>query len=372
MCSQDARITGYTVTEVPVELMFTDLDVYSADTSHLIDSLTEQWFDHHVQFADISIMRLAPHRELYRYFMGVSGSMPDAYWDWYEKIHTTRGLSPSFSREDLLHQRQLEYCNMKGELAAGSHFFHDHPIQAKFNPLGYFNIKDGHHRAAFLYCCGFRRLPVHMSVEDYALWVHDDRAAEVGETISLQQRKLIYTPILNPQFYHMRSERDEVYKTRLDYILEYLGPGKLGGKRVIDIGCNIGYYARHFAREGAVVTGIEPDPDHYSLLQKLNQMERTDFCWIPDSFETSGEVDEYDIGLLLTVFYHVMRNAEACGNFLTQMNRSIHQMLFWESGDQIEIEKRMLMDNTDFKHYEKLADTFGTGKYRELGVFLKK
>lgn len=42
-----------------------------------------------------------------------------------------------------------------------------------------------------------------------------------------------------------------------------------------------------------------------------------------------------------------------------------------KSGDDPQKEKRLILENTGFTRYEKLADTFGTGKLRELGVFQK-
>lgn len=113
----------YVVTEIPVELLFTELDVRSARTDHLIKSFTDRWYEHHLQYADISIMRLVPHRELYRYFAGEPGAAPDAYLDWYEQIHATRGITPPMSRKGLLIQRRMEYENMQSELSSGSGFF---------------------------------------------------------------------------------------------------------------------------------------------------------------------------------------------------------------------------------------------------------
>ncbi|GIP26071.1 hypothetical protein J23TS9_12010 [Paenibacillus sp. J23TS9] len=357
------------ICEVPVELIFTDIDVKSSQTEHLIEQFTETWYEHHLQYSNISIIRFEPHRELYRYFLGQSASA-GAYLDWYSKIHTTRGLEPPMSSEEILHQRKMEFINMKNELSNQSSFFSEHPIHASYNPSGYFNIKDGHHRALFLYCCGFRRLYMAMSKENYEQWMNKEQAAVVQETVQTQKRQLIYTPILNPAFYSWRSERDEIYPTRLDYMLRYLGPYHLHELRILDIGCNIGYHARCLTREGAEVTGIEHDPNHFQLLQELNRLERTHFRWIPEPFETT-ETERYDIGIMLTVFYHVMKDEKVCGTFLSKLNASISHLLFWESGDEIDAEKKLLMDNTDFTYYEKLADTFGTGKYRELGVFLK-
>lgn len=357
------------ICEVPIELLFTDLDVISSQSVHLIERFTDAWYEHHLQYSNISIMRFTPHRELYRYLMGLSGSAA-AYQDWYDKIYSTRGLAPPMVPDKLLLQRRMEFINMNNELSVQSSFYRDHPIEASYNPSGYFNIKDGHHRAAFLYCRGFRRVFVKMSASDHRHWRNDQQAAAVQSLIERQQRRLIYTPILNPAFYDWNSERDEVYPSRLDIILQYLGPYSLQGTRVIDIGCNIGYHARCFTREGAKVTGVEHDPNHVEMLNELNRLERTWFDVVPLPFQ-QAEVGKYDIGVLLTVLYHIMKDEEECRAFLRKIDASVEHLLFWESGDEIEAEKRLLLANTGFLYYEKLADTAGTGKYRELGVFLK-
>ncbi|RCX16953.1 uncharacterized protein DUF1698 [Fontibacillus phaseoli] len=357
--------------EVPVELIFTDVDVRTANREHLIPDFTEMWFAHHLSFSDISIARLEPHRMLFRYLMGVPAASPEPYLDWYVKIHTLRGQSPELDNNELLMQRQMEFINMRDYLQTGSTFFSDYPIEVSYRTPGRFNIHDGHHRASFLYCSGLRRLPVRMTKPDYERWLNDHALLETEATITGQHRKLFYTPILHPHFYNVRCERDEVYKTRLDYILEYIGLLNLRDKNVLDIGCNIGYYSRHFTREGAKVTGIEPDSYHFELLKKLNLLERTPFELITEPMERSQLNKEYEIGLLLTVFYHLMRDPMKREPFLAVVNRSVRSMLFWESGDNIEEEKSMLLNGTSFKSYLKLADTFGTGKYRELGVFLK-
>ncbi|GIO89959.1 class I SAM-dependent methyltransferase [Paenibacillus lactis] len=356
------------ICSVPIELVFTDIDVKSSRTEHRIDHYTDAWFEHHLLHSNISIMRFRPHRDLYSYFMGQQNSA-EAYLEWHDKIYTTRGLKAP-DREMVLRQKQKEFINMKNELLSNSSFFMDHPIQARYNPAGYFNIKDGHHRAAFLYVFGFRRVYLEISSSDYEQWLNADQAEAVRVTIQDQQRQLIYTPILHPDFYFWSSERDHVYPTRLDYMMRYLGLSSLRGARVVDIGCNIGYHARCFTREGAVVTGVEHDADHCRMLKELNDLEHTHFQWIQESFENAS-VGSYDIGIMLTVFYHVMKNEEVCRAFLDKLDQSVEQLLFWESGDDPQKEKRLILEHTGFTRYEKLAGTFGTGKLRELGVFQK-
>ncbi|MEF2965957.1 DUF1698 domain-containing protein [Paenibacillus sp. M1] len=359
------------VANVPVELIFTDMDVRTAKRERGIPSFTEKWYAHHLLHSDISIPRLEPHRLLFRYFMGDPAASPSPYLDWYEAIHSTRGLEPPLSGSGLLRQRQSEFHNMRDALKKGLSYFTEHPVEARYNLPGRFNIRDGHHRASFLYCSGLRRIPVRMPHSDYKRWTDDEALKQAENKMADPKRKLIYTPILHPAFYHMRSERDEVHKTRLDYILEYLGMRNLRGLKVLDIGCNIGYYSRHFVREGALVTGLEPDNFHHEFLVVLNRLEHASFRLITEPMEALENLEEHDIGLMLTVFYHLMSDPARREPFLSALDRSVRGMLFWESGDRIAEEKSLLLNGTGFKTYVKLADTFGTGKYRELGVFLK-
>ncbi|SEK18619.1 hypothetical protein SAMN04488688_10171 [Paenibacillus sp. cl141a] len=362
-------MSGYVNVDVPIELLFTDL--VTEERKRDIPNYTDSWYEHHKLSADMPIMRFDSHKSLYRYFMNELAS-PSAYLDWYKKIFLTRGIDPPLQDEEVLAFRKNQYHIMKVDLSSNSAFFHQDPPLVKFNRAGgYFNLRDGHHRSTFLYCQGKRSMKVKMSSEDYMDWMNIEGLSEVADSFQRYQRSLIYTPILHPSYLHLKSERDQTYPTRLDVIMDFLGSRSLLGAKVIDIGCNIGYYARHFAREGAHVTGLEPLAEHYDLALRLNRLERVNFDLLPDRFESSSRLQQYEIGLLLTVFYHHMGDPYIRNAFLRKINQCITDMLFWESGGEPETEKSILLQNTHFTRYVKLAATSGTGKVRELGVFLK-
>lgn len=362
--------SGHVTAQVPIELLFTDL--VSEDEKYVDPNYTVRWYKHHKLFADIPIMRFQSHKNLYRYLMNEKDT-PQAYINWYRMIHTTRGIfPPNSSDEYVIAFRRNQFHMMKEALSSNSDFFHQNPPFVKFNRTGgYFNLKDGHHRSTFLYCQGKRRIDVKMSKEDYSYWLNREELSEVDKSFQKYHRSLIYTPILHPSYYHLKSVRDQTYPTRLDVILDFLGLRSLRGTKVIDIGCNIGYYARHFAREGADVTGLEPLEEHYDLALRLNRLERVHFNLLSDRFESSSRLQRYEIGLLLTVFYHLMGQRNILNAFLEKINQCITDMLFWESGGEPETEKALLLQNTHFTRYVKLASTSGSGKERELGVFLK-
>ncbi|MGE7136631.1 methyltransferase domain-containing protein [Luteibacter sp. NPDC031894] len=85
-------------------------------------------------------------------------------------------------------------------------------------------------------------------------------------------------------------------------------PSNLADKRVLDIGCNAGYFAIELARRGAHVTAIDHDA-HY-LRQAAWAAEQFDLgdrlvLKEGDVYGLAGSGDAYDIVLFLGVFYHL-------------------------------------------------------------------
>lgn len=216
------------VAKVPLELLFTDY-ITEEHKTH-IPNFTEAWYEVHKRFANLPIVRLSPHLQLFRYLMN-GGEYPKRYVEWHSLIYTTRGMQVPMTEHDLLAQRKLQYSILMASLARNPNHFLNDPILATYDKLkGYFRIKDGHHRAIFQYCKGIRHIPARMSIHDYQDWSHADAVHEVKMVFSRHQRELIYTPIHNPYFEHVTCARDQLYPTRLDLILEYLGSISVRGK----------------------------------------------------------------------------------------------------------------------------------------------
>jgi tRNA (mo5U34)-methyltransferase len=85
-------------------------------------------------------------------------------------------------------------------------------------------------------------------------------------------------------------------------------PRDLSGRRVLDIGCNAGYFSIEMARRGARVTAIDHDP-HY-LRQAAWAAEQFDLgdrlvLEQGDVYGLANRMDRFDIVLFLGVFYHL-------------------------------------------------------------------
>jgi len=95
-----------------------------------------------------------------------------------------------------------------------------------------------------------------------------------------------------------------------------------------------------------------------------------------ERFEDHDFNTTYDVGIILTVFYHyynnpILKDDRVRDRFLKKLDATIDYMLIWESGDDYEGERSFIIENTKFKRFEHIAWTDGTGKLRELGVFYK-
>ena len=85
-------------------------------------------------------------------------------------------------------------------------------------------------------------------------------------------------------------------------------PGDLSGWRVLDIGCNAGFYSIELARRGAGVTAIDLDP-HYLGQARF----AAEVCGVAEriTFEETqvyglaGREAAYDLVLFMGVFYHL-------------------------------------------------------------------
>jgi tRNA (mo5U34)-methyltransferase len=85
-------------------------------------------------------------------------------------------------------------------------------------------------------------------------------------------------------------------------------PGDLSGKRVLDIGCNAGFYTFELAKRGAVVTGLDID-DHYLrqarwAADRLGLADRVRFRR-GSVYEVAALEETFDIVVFMGVFYHL-------------------------------------------------------------------
>lgn len=354
---------SHVVAWIPVELLFSE-----RAEDNVLDNYTEEWKAQNREWENHPLVCFKPYESLYRFFMR-GERFPSIYCQWWQRLFTSRGLNSGLSDEDLVEKRFREFMIMQGELNKGMDFFIKHPSVGHWNKKGYFNLLDGHHRAAFLYNSGLRKIPVRISKGDYELWLNTGIARKVHDIIKKQERFEFYQPVLNPYFMNLHPYREDYAKSRIHHILEYFGNTRFANRTVLDVGACLGYFGQMFARMGAKVTMIEHDPIHFELLNELNNLLYADCETVMQPFENYETSKSFDIAIMLTVFYHYLKDEKVKKKFLENINRYVKSVLIWESGDRADYEKEQIMKYTKFKTFEHICYTYATGKFRELGIF---
>ncbi len=90
------------------------------------------------------------------------------------------------------------------------------------------------------------------------------------------------------------------------YLNDVIFSDDLTGKRVLDIGCFLGFFCVESARRGALATGIEPDRECARQAAEITRLQGLDAEIICGDFETLdfGE-DRFDVILCLNVLHHM-------------------------------------------------------------------
>lgn len=361
-------------TKIPMELIFTE-DLEVVGKTYIYEFLNKEQKQLYLKYKGISLARSTPHIELFKFYKGDNIELPYTYLNWY-RIATAQN---NLTDEEILVKRHKEYVFMKQELDNKSDYFEKNPAKAVWNPKrACFNLSDGHHRAAFLYTQGEKYIQVKINIEDFNSWLNKDVLLQYGNRINQYMEDIntdnnlvkIYTPILHPSNLMHKVERDTVFPERYRLIMEHLQERELNGAKIIDIGCAHGFYCRLFEREGAEVTGIEIDKRHVRFGHVVNKLEQINFKFVEKDFLDMDE-GNFEIGIMFTVLYHYLNDEDKKYNFLYKLDKCVDKMLFWESGDDPIQEKDLILKYTSFRQYHRLGTTIGTGKVRELGVFLK-
>ena len=232
-------------------------------------------------------------------------------------------------------------------------------------------------------CClakvfGKSWMRVSMPEEIQARWsAHDTRALE--DVVARTSRKVFYNPIDHPAYRKAKvARRDSVRLDRIRQLLGPIGRGLCG----LDIGCNMGYTSHHLQRQGFRMTGIDFDENHLAVAKALNTTYGLDVRFENCYFRQFEADRPFDITVALTVLYHMFYRQEEQDvpeqarmektAALQKIDALTRHALIWESGPEPQREIDFIRSNSGLCDYHSLGLTRGTGKKRELGVFLRR
>ena len=300
----------------------------------------------------------APLMALVRFMLSGKGSL-DRYWSWYGAKHG--GLDDRGKQVHLASWRRrirwLRYLP-----------FWPIPCVAHLNRDRLVLDSSDIEIAALAKAMDRRWLRVKMPHRVCRAW--DERSTTSLERVVRDtRRKGFYNPVLHPRFRRARISRPD--STRLDRIRRLLGsvgPGLLG----LDIGCNMGYWCHMLARQGFTMTGIDFDQKHLAVAATLNETYRLSVEFVSCSISEYPVSQHYDFVMLLTVLYHALaRDRSEAIRMVEKIDKLTPAVLLWESGDNPDQEINLLRRHSALTTYLPLGETFGTGKSRRLGAFLR-
>ncbi len=117
------------------------------------------------------------------------------------------------------------------------------------------------------------------------------------------------TPIFDKAIIRRHVQRKKYF---FDPLVDFFG-GSLKGKRVLDLGCNAGFWALHAAQSGCdFVLGVDGRDMHIQQAEfvfEVNKIEKKRYQFIrKDIFDlTSEELGSFDIVFCLGLMYHISK-----------------------------------------------------------------
>lgn len=238
-------------------------------------------------------------------------------------------------------------------------------------------VQDGLDLCCIAKALGKSWLRVSLPEEVHAKWAARD-TRDLDEIVARTSRRVFYNPIDNPSYRKARvARRDSVRLDRIRQLLGPLGPGLCG----LDIGCNMGYTSHHLQRQGFCMTGVDFDEDHLAVAEALNTTYGLDVKFVHGYFRQFEADGPFDVTVALTVLYHMFYRQEEQNvperarmdkmAALQKVDALTRHALLWESGPEPQREIEFIRSNSGLSDYCSLSRTRGTGKQRELGVFLR-
>lgn len=198
----------------------------------------------------------------------------------------------------------------------------------------------------------------------------DRNPSMLKEIVSRTGRDAFYNPVYLEDFRKSKVSRPN--SIRLDRFRRLMGPV---GKNLtgLDIGCNMGYMTHHMARMGFFMTAIDFDKYHLEVADCLTNTYGLSAQLVETHFDTFCPKSNFDVVFALTVLYHIFfrQNKIDPIEASKKVGSFTKSVLFWESGDQPEKEKDLLLNYGGFDSFRTLGLTSGTGIKRELGLFCK-
>ncbi len=223
------------------------------------------------------------------------------------------------------------------------------PIDVIIGTSGEYVVYDGHNRFAISRVLGHKSVPVRvLHIEEEWSDMKDEMEKEYG-------RKMVYNPVDHPDFVEWEIIRnDGRLKSIIDRMEILYGNVKndFVRKKVLDIGCHMGYFSMKLAQCGANVTGVEGNQYYINVANKMSQFHRMPVNFIKDDawvFMRNNK-NKYDYGLCLSFVHHYpIEKAEELVRLMTRCTDTIYMDIGQEK-DMKNIDLIKIFEELKFNH----------------------
>lgn len=312
-------------------------------------------------YSDVPLACMDPHINLFQFFLG-AGTDPKLYLSLYkEPLNTFSELSDA----EFLQERKMLFEMYQRQMNFGMEYFRNAPVKVTWNSKGYFNITDGHHRAAFLFSKGIRYIPIQMSKKDFFVWFREKEIRNFWNYLLRIGVDKVYTPISNLVFYHMEM-RNWLF-LMVDIFSQLLSRIPINKINCIEVGryqaClvrvaykmgfdNNYYYGMHFQNCGMI-----------NYLNELQHTKRVECICSETDMEAVDQVDMLILGSCVWTLVHKYES------LLEKLLKRVVHYIFWISESDIEYEKEKIKEYFASVDYHMLWQDANDIEEREIGYF---
>lgn len=318
-----------------------------------------------LSFWDVPMIVFKPFVSLFRFFMYGEGSS-DLY------VRTIRKLNNSFDmgEEEFLQSQYLIYQLLEKEYEKGIEVFQYAPIDVKWNPRGYFNVVDGHHRCIFYCLKGMQNLPVRMTREDYDIWMNRYPLEKIKEILQ-NNIGALKMRINHPVLGDCKCQYMEYENTILDVMENWIYDEKLMFRSVVELSDCQAYYSRNLYRmkKADEITALTRTAEDMLIADVLNRLQYVPENAVRITASTERcfqEKNQYNLAIICNMY-----DVNELEEIIDGLDRSITDAIFWQSKSDIKAEKEYILSYSGFCDYKLLATKCVNGKLCEIGIFSK-